>query len=206
MDSQSFFQIYSQKFEEALRGMEASTSAGAVDYGAALDTSRDWLRAAQKSGNKLMIIGNGGSAGVASHLAIDFWKNGGVRAMAFNDGALLTCISNDISYEEVFSTPIRQFAEPGDIVACISSSGNSMNIRNGAAAAKEMGCHVMTLSGFKQDNPLRAMGDLNFYVPSHSYGFVETLHQLVLHSVLDAKMYLDDNRDVFMKNQEGVTQ
>lgn len=181
--------------------MEVSDQEHSIEYGAALDVARSWLKTAKQTRKKLMIIGNGGSAGVASHMAIDFWKNGGVTAMTFNDGALLTCISNDISYEEVFATPIRQFADEGDIVACISSSGNSMNIRNGAQAAKEAGCHVITLSGFETDNPLRTMGDLNFFVPSHSYGFVETLHQFVLHSILDVKMYLDDNRDVFVKNQ-----
>lgn len=202
MDSQSFFDTYVAQFQTALTGMEVSDQEHPVEYGAALDVARGWLKTAQKNRKKLMIIGNGGSAGVASHMAIDFWKNGGVTAMTFNDGALLTCISNDISYEEVFATPIRQFADEGDIVACISSSGNSLNIRNGVQAAKEAGCHVITLSGFETDNPLRSMGDLNFFVPSHSYGFVETLHQFVLHSILDVKMYLDDNRDVFVKNQE----
>ena len=95
-----------------------------------------------------MIIGNGGSAGVASHMAVDFWKNGGVRAMTFNDAPVLTCVANDYSYEEVFEVPIRQFANPGDIAICISSSGSSINIRRGAKAAKEMGCHVITCSGF----------------------------------------------------------
>lgn len=202
VDSQSFFDTYTAQFQAALTGMEVSNQENPIEYGAALDVARGWMKTAQQTRKKLMIIGNGGSAGVASHMAIDFWKNGGVTAMTFNDGALLTCISNDISYEEVFATPIRQFADEGDIVACISSSGNSMNIRNGAQAAKEAGCHVITLSGFETDNPLRTMGDLNFFVPSHSYGFVETLHQFVLHSILDVKMYLDDNRDVFVKNQE----
>lgn len=188
------------RFQEALTGTEVWSGKQPVAYGEALDTSREWLKEAHRLGRKLMIIGNGGSAGVASHMAIDFWKNGGVRAMTFNDGALLTCISNDISYDEVFSTPIRQFADEGDIVACISSSGNSVNIRNGALAAAEKGCKIITLSGFQPDNPLRDMGHLNFFVPSHSYGFVETLHQFVLHSILDVKMYLDDKRDVFHKN------
>lgn len=200
VSSQSFLETYQARFQAALQGIEASEGQEAISYAAALDITRPWLREARQAGRKIMIIGNGGSAGVASHLAIDFWKNGGVRAMAFNDGALLTCVSNDISFEEVFSTPIRQFADPGDIAMCISSSGGSPNIRRGAEAAMAAGCHVITLSGFQPDNPLRGMGHLNFFVPSHSYGFVETLHQYILHSILDVKMYLDDKRDVFFKN------
>ena len=190
-----------QRFQAALEDIEVSGPNQPLSTGEALDQTNAWLKEAQQNGNKIMIVGNGGSAGVASHMAVDFWKNGGVRAMTFNDAPVLTCISNDYSYEEVFEVPIRQFANRGDIAICISSSGNSVNIRRGANAAQEMGCHVITCTGFKADNPLRSLGDLNFYVPSYSYGFVETLHQLIIHVILDNKLYLMDRKDVFYRNE-----
>ncbi|MEG3969472.1 SIS domain-containing protein [Microcoleus sp. T2B6] len=137
---------------------------------------------------KVIFIGNGGSAAVASHQAIDYWRNGGFPAMAFNDGALLTCISNDFGYEQVFSKPIATFAQPGDIVFAISSSGQSANILAGANQANQMGCYVITLSAFEPDNPLRQLGNLNFYVPTMAYGFAEITHLCICHCILDGLM------------------
>jgi D-sedoheptulose 7-phosphate isomerase len=136
-------------------------------------------------GLKVMFIGNGASAAIGSHQALDYWKNGGMRAMTFNDLALLTAISNDFSYPEVFEKPIEMFADPGDVLMAISSSGGSENILRGAAAATRRRCRVITFSGRKPDNPLRALGELNFYVPSMSYGHVEVAHLAISHTLLD---------------------
>lgn len=134
---------------------------------------------------KLMFIGNGGSAAVSSHMSVDFWKNGGIRAVAFNDSSLLTCIGNDYGYKHVFEKPVEMFADKGDILIAISSSGRSENILLGVKAARAKGCGVITLSGFESDNPLSSMGDFNFYVPSKSYGPVEVLHHSICHCILD---------------------
>lgn len=136
-------------------------------------------------GRKLMFIGNGGSATIASHMAIDYWKNGGIRATAFNDGALLTCLSNDYGYEHVFEKTIEMMAQPGDLLIAISGSGRSPNILRGVAAAGASRCGIVTLSGFAPANPLRALGDVNFYVPSCSYGHVELTHLSICHAILD---------------------
>ena len=143
------------------------------------------VRLQADSGCKLMFIGNGASASIASHMATDCWKNGGVRAVAFNDSSLLTCISNDYGYKHVFEKPIEMFADNGDILFAISSSGKSENILKGVHAAKAKECSVITLSGFKDDNPLCSIGDYNFYVPSQEYGPVEIVHHSICHSILD---------------------
>ncbi len=150
-----------------------------IDKAAALIV--EWIAA----GNKLMFIGNGASAAISSHMSTDYWKNGGMRAVAFNDGALLTCISNDFGYEQVFEKPIGMFADPADILIAISSSGQSKNILLGVEAARRKSCEILTLSGFKPDNPLRSLGDYNFYVPAHQYGPVEIVHHAVCHCLLD---------------------
>lgn len=144
-----------------------------------------FIENAGKEGNKVMFIGNGGSAAIASHMAIDFWKNGGIRATAFNDCSLLTCLGNDFDYKHVFEKPIEMFADQGDVLIAISSSGKSENILLGVGAARAKSCRVITFSGFDKTNPLRRMGDYNFYVPSMAYGPVEVIHQSLCHCLLD---------------------
>ncbi len=137
------------------------------------------------SDSQVFFIGNGGSSAIASHQAIDYWKNGHIKATAFNDGALLTCLSNDFGYEYVFQKPLERFAAKGDILFAISSSGNSKNIINAVRAARKKRLSTVTLSGFGKDNKLRKCGDINFYVPSFSYGIVEIAHLSICHSILD---------------------
>ena len=139
-------------------------------------------------GRKVMFIGNGGSAAIASHQAVDYWKNGGMRAVAFNDSSLLTCISNDFGYPQVFVKPVEMFADPGDVLVAISSSGRSENILLAVNTARKKECKVITMSGFAADTPLRLRGDLNFYVASDSYGHVETTHLTLCHCILDTIM------------------
>lgn len=134
---------------------------------------------------KIFFIGNGGSAAIASHMAIDFWKSAAIPAIAFTDNSLLTCISNDFGYENVFAKPIEFFAGKNDILFAISSSGKSKNILNAVKAMKDKEGCVVTLSGFKGDNPLHSKGVYNFYVSSSEYGLVEVIHQYICHFILD---------------------
>lgn len=200
MEIQQFVKKYSSDFAFLLNLLEASDTSSKLSYEQGIEKAVEMVQKVQAGNKKIMMVGNGGSAGIASHQAVDYWKNGGVRATAFNDSSLITCISNDFSYSEVFSKPIEMFADKGDIVFCISSSGSSKNILNAVEQAKKSGCSVITFSGFNQDNPLRKLGDLNFYLPSNSYGYVEILHLFVIHCILDAKLYCIDKVDVFNKN------
>lgn len=158
---------------------------GDVDFEKEIQATMALFRGLSVADGKLIFIGNGGSAAIASHMAIDYWKNGGIPALCFNDGAQLSCLSNDYGYEAVFAKPIQFFARPRDVLVAISSSGQSPNILQGVEAAIRIGCKVITLSGFSPLNPLRKLGDLNIYCASYEYGFVELAHQLVLHMVLD---------------------
>ena len=114
--------------------------------------------------------------------------------MAFNDSALLTCVSNDYGYEHVFEKPVEMFADTGDLLIAISSSGKSQNILRAVGAARLKNAKMITLSGFDEDNPLRSMGDLNFYVPSPSYGPVEVVHHSICHCLLDVVIREKQNR------------
>jgi len=203
METEKFAQKYYIEFKKAIEHIIATGSSGKViTFNAGIDLSVKLLSEIQKKNHRIYIVGNGGSAAIASHTAIDFLKNGNIPATAFNDASLLTCISNDIGFEEVFAKPIEMLARKGDLVICISSSGNSANILKAANTAKGKGCFVITLSGFTPKNKLRLLGNINYFVPSFSYGFLEIIHQYILHCILDAKMYCYDAKDVFNKNTD----
>jgi D-sedoheptulose 7-phosphate isomerase len=180
---------YLETLAGLVRNTEVTDRAGQA---LALDHAVDWMRKAaheaHDGGNKIVFVGNGGSSSIASHLAIDFSKNGGMRAQAFNDAAALTCLGNDLGFENVFAKQIDLHARPGDLVVAISSSGKSPNILAAVAVARDRDCRVVTLSGFGEDNDLRRTGDVNFYIRAHEYGFVEISHLSLCHAVLDLDM------------------
>lgn len=157
----------------------------AVSLGTACARIRELAHRAHDGGNKILFIGNGGSAGIASHLAIDYSKNGGLRSLAFNDPAALTCLGNDLGFHSVFARQVELHARPGDLLVAISSSGRSQNIVQAVTSALGRNCRVVTLSGFDEDNDLRMMGELNLYVASSAYGFVEVAHLALCHAILD---------------------
>lgn len=139
-----------------------------------------------KNNNKVIIIGNGGSASIASHIQTDLIKNASINAASFNDPSLITCLANDLGFEFVFKKPIEVCAKSGDMLIAISSSGKSENILQGVDAAKRKDLQIITLSGFDKNNPLRRAGELNFYIPSGNYGHVEIAHLAVCHFIVDS--------------------
>lgn len=156
-----------------------------IDIGVAFSAMvRNTLAVTQLKG-KIMVIGNGGSAAIASHCASHFPNNGGLRITAFNDASAVTASANDFGYENVYSSQIEAHADEGDILIAISSSGRSKNIINASEKAKDKGCAVYTFSGFDPKNPLSSMGDMNFYVPAAQYGYVECTHMNLLHFLFD---------------------
>src|SRR5262245_63959474 len=172
-----------------MRGAAASDRQGnAVPLAVAIEWAVKAARRVTGQGDKIIFAGNGGSAAIASHMATDYSKNGGLRAWAMNDASMLTCLGNDYGYEHVFAKQIEFHGRPGDMLVAISSSGRSPNILNAVKAARKLGCTVLTMSGFKPDNPLRKMGDMNVYLDSGAYGYVEIGHLALCHAILDYSM------------------
>ena len=145
----------------------------------------DTIKAVSKAGKKLIIAGNGGSAAMASHAAVDFTKAAGIRAINFNEADLLTCLSNDYGYERVFEKAVAFYGDGGDLLILISSSGKSTNVINAAKRAKKLNMNVITFSGFERDNPLRKLGDISFWVDSKAYNIVEMTHHIWLLAIVD---------------------
>ncbi len=180
------FEDYINKLKEILGNIQITCHDNTnIDLNHSIEIAVRTITKQANQSNKIIIIGNGGSASIANHLAIDLWKNAGIRATTYSDSSLLTCISNDFGYEYVFEKPIEMFADKGDVLIAISSSGMSKNIINGTVAAKKKGCKIITMSGFKENNTLRSKGEINFYVPSDSYGYVELAHSILCHCIVD---------------------
>ncbi|MBI5121863.1 MAG: SIS domain-containing protein [Rhodospirillales bacterium] len=180
---------YFDLLSELGRKTQASDGSGkTLPLDEAIGRIRALARVTHAAGHTLYFIGNGGSAGIASHLAIDYSKNGNLRSLSLNDGAQLTCLANDLGYENVFAHPLSLHGRSGDLLLAISSSGRSPNILKACEAARAKGMAVVTLSGFDGTNPLKRLGDINLHVASHQYGFVEILHLSLLHAVLDIEM------------------
>jgi D-sedoheptulose 7-phosphate isomerase len=157
----------------------------AISLGEAFRQTIDDIQALNAAGNTLRFVGNGGSAGIASHMAVDFSKRGEIRANAFNDAAMLTCLGNDLGYSEVFAHQVALHTCEGDVLVAISSSGQSENILRAAEEARKRGAGIITFSGFKPDNHLRGSGGLNYYVDSNEYGFIELTHMALLSALID---------------------
>ena len=145
----------------------------------------------EKTSGKVILVGNGGSASIASHVSIDFTKAANIRSINFNEASLLTCFANDYGYENWASNALNFYADSNDIAILISSSGQSKNIINAADKAKKIGLPIITLSGFLESNPLRKMGDVNLWVNSSEYNIVESVHQIWLLSIVE---YLISNK------------
>ncbi len=143
------------------------------------------LKKIKKNKKKVILVGNGGSAAMASHVSVDLTKMCNIRAINFNEADLLTCFSNDYGYENWVQKALSFYADKGDLVICISSSGNSKNIINGAKFAKKIGCKVVTLTGFSKQNKVNKIGHVNLWVESKNYNFIEMAHHTWLLSIVD---------------------
>lgn len=136
--------------------------------------------------NGLMFFcGNGASATMAEHMSHDWFQNAEVNTTTCAETSHITAISNDLSYEDVFSYRINRILSEKDILVTISSSGNSPNIIKALEAGKKKGAYCITFSGKDSANRSRERGNLNFYVPLDTYGLVESAHAVILHAALD---------------------
>ena len=150
-----------------------------------LKSSAVLLRQTSHRSKKVIIIGNGGSAAIASHVSVDLVKTAGLRAINFNEADLITCFSNDYGYEYWLEKALEVYADGGDLLISISSSGQSRNIINATTKAKDMGLEIITFSGFSEHNPLRSTGLINFWVDSKKYNIVEMTHHVWLSAIVD---------------------
>ena len=144
-----------------------------------------------KSGNKILLIGNGGSAADAQHIAAELTgryksERRGLPAIALTtDTSALTAISNDYGYARVFDRQVEALANKGDLLIGISTSGNSDNILSALSTAKELGCKTLGMSG-KDGGAMNSICDLNLIVPSDDTPRIQEMHILIGHILCQA--------------------
>jgi len=156
------------------------------------DASIDKLKTTiERQKGSIVILGNGGSSAICSHIAEDYTKVLKKRTLTFTDAARITCYSNDYGYENAYAQFLKEFADEDTLVILISSSGNSHNIINCAKFCVSNNLKLITLTGFKSHNALRSyLSDsalsnwvIDLWVNSEEYGVVELTHEAFLHSI-----------------------
>lgn len=139
--------------------------------------------------SQVILIGNGGSNAIASHIAVDYVKFLKKRSLAFSDPSMLTAFMNDYETEYAYKEYIHNMHQSGGLVILISSSGNSRNIYRAAEFCKDNNIDFVLLTGFNENNLVRRSfkndAKLEYWVNSKSYGTVECVHQIFLHMIVD---------------------
>jgi D-sedoheptulose 7-phosphate isomerase len=145
------------------------------------------LLSAYDEGRQVFLLGNGGSASTCSHIVNDFQKciylsgNKTFKCMSLTDNvALMTAWANDTAYDNIFAEQLRPWVNPGDLVFCVSGSGNSPNVLKAAVLGREMGAYVIGLTGF-QGGKLAPLVDESLIVPCDNMQRIEDCHMVVLH-------------------------
>jgi len=145
-----------------------------------------------QAGKKIIFAGNGGSAAMASHIAVDITKNAGIRAVTFNEYDLITTLANDYGFDNWIAKAIELYHNAGDAVVLISASGKSTNVLMAAEKTKELELQLLTFSGFSSKNILRKQGKINIWVNSNTYNIVEMTHHIWLLAIVD--MIINENK------------
>jgi D-sedoheptulose 7-phosphate isomerase len=140
----------------------------------------------KKNDSKLIFAGNGASAAISAHAAVDFTKQAKVRGITFNEADLITCYSNDYGYENWMSEALKSYHKKNDAVVLTSVSGESPSTVNAAKTAIDLGLKVITFSGKSSKNELKSIGDINFWVDSNAYNIVECIHMIWVTTVIDS--------------------
>lgn len=181
----------------SLESIEAHVKGYAETLSSAL-LSIDWrllelavseIESVRNRGARIWVAGNGGSAAIADHLLCDWVKGTFSASQApihvhslVSNVALLTACANDFGYEVSFERQIEMQAQPGDLLVCISSSGNSPNILAALRKASSLGLKTIALTGFSGGESAQ-LADISLHVDAHNYGVVEDCHQILMHNI-----------------------
>ena len=140
-----------------------------------------------KDHQRIIILGNGGSSSVASHISQDYMKFEGKKVSILSDPSMITMLSNDFGYDWAYQKFLEYYVEDDTLVVIMSSSGESNNMLNCMEHCEKCGISYGVLTGFHPHNTLRRKARYakwNYHVDSESYGVVECVHQIFLHGVV----------------------
>ena len=137
------------------------------------------------TGGKLVFAGNGASAAIASHVALDFTKQAGMRSVTFHDPGVITAFVNDFGGDFWLSKACDMYVDPDDLAIFISVSGESPNVVNAANELAKRGIETISFTGKAEDNSLGQASVMNFWVDSRAYNIVECIHMIWITTVID---------------------
>ena len=178
MKDEKFIENYFEDFQKSLKINQETISK--------IIKIKKLILKTKSKGKKVLIFGNGGSAAIASHFSVDLTKNAGVRCVNFNEADLITCFANDYGYENWINKAIKFYADKDDLLILISSSGKSKNMINATKASRLKKINtIITLTGHSKNNPLKKLGNMNLWVNSRAYNFIENIHQIWLLLIVD---------------------
>ena len=138
-----------------------------------------------KNGGKVIFVGNGASASLASHAATDLTKQARIKAIALNDHNLITALSNDYGYEKWVEKALSYYASEKDLLVLISVSGESLNLVKAVEYAKNNLITSLSLTGSSKTNKLRNLTDYSLWVNCKSYNIVESIHTIWITLIID---------------------
>lgn len=175
MDYNSYFKKYNKTIYELINKVNSKL----------IEQSVKLIQKSIHKKSKVYIVGNGGSASIASHVSVDFAKVARIPSATFNNSNLITCFANDYGYENWVLEAIKVYTDKNDLIILISSSGTSNNIVNAAKYCKSNKINLITFSGFNNDNPLSKLGNINFHIDSNKYNYIEMSHHIILLALVD---------------------
>ena len=145
------------------------------------------FRAAFDSHNRIIILGNGGSSSVASHISQDYMKFKDKKVSILSDPSMLTMLSNDFGYKKAYQKFLEYYVEEDTLVVIMSSGGESKNMINCVNWCEDNKVDYGVLTGFQSNNRIRTIAVdalWNYWIDSKSYGVIECVHQIFLHGVV----------------------
>ena len=179
-DLTSSFEDYFERVNVLIKGIQKSELLDVLDE----------IKKVKSSGGKILVIGNGGSAALASHFAADLGSGSLLRGLDYpiislvDNIPVITAAANDYGYENIFARQLINIAKSGDLLMIISSSGNSNNLIEASKVARKIGMKIIGIVGF-DGGEIGRLSDFKIHVQSKvgEYGQVEDLHSIILHSV-----------------------
>ena len=172
---------------DVIRAAEFLKESSSFDF---IEISSEWIAECFQSDGKILIAGNGGSLCDATHFAEELTgvfreRRKPLPAIVLSEPGHITCVGNDLGFEEVFSRGIEAFGRPGDIVVLLTTSGNSSNIVKAAACAKRKGLKTIAFLG-KTGGKLRGCCDLEWIVPGFGYSDrIQETHMAAIHVIIE---------------------
>lgn len=176
MENKNFYADRNEELIKVIRNIDIKT----------LEKLQDTIIEISRNKGKIIIVGNGGSAATASHVAVDMSLNSKIKAINFNESDLITCFANDFGYENWVKKALEIYAEKNDLLILISCSGNSKNLVNANKFAKKNNIKTVSLTGCNINNKLNNKKNyINIWIDSKDYNVIEIAHHLILLNIID---------------------